>query len=279
MVRGERREKSKKEGVGRGVRVIFKLLNNLTIFVCKVGVVDRYLRGTTKRGVGGVLSLLAEGPMVKTLTKVLIATMLRDSDTAAIVTVNFMDTKLVALPRTVSVVFNTGVNAAVATRLVTFGLDSCVCTVVFVKFVMCFVSGSRHIGGIKVAVFTFNLLFLKVRAVKSIVGPLTSDPVFARLVNGITSVPVLKITINTLVAIIIRDSDTAVTMLRGFTTRPNTSNIADVVNLTNTVPVLFNSGVKAAVATLLTDVNRPGSTGEATLTRYVFGVSKYFLFV
>lgn len=102
-----------------GVRCSFcsflGLLNSLTLFLCKVGVVDRKLRGFTNSELHGVLATVAAGQMAKILANILVATLVRSSSTAAIVMMDFIGTKLLALSRSVKIVVKTGVNAAIAT--------------------------------------------------------------------------------------------------------------------------------------------------------------------
>lgn len=90
------------------------LLNNLTVFLCKVGLVKSKLTGITNKGLRQVLRALASGPVETILLKVNIATIVRSSSTAAIVIINFMGSKVVGLSRIIKVVVNTGVNAAMA---------------------------------------------------------------------------------------------------------------------------------------------------------------------
>ncbi len=95
----------------------------MTLFLLNVGFVNSKLGGTTKRGVGHILTVYANGQFSTVTTKANIAVTVRSSSTAAIVAVNFIGTNLVALARTVKIVFNTGVKAAIATRVVTFGIS------------------------------------------------------------------------------------------------------------------------------------------------------------
>lgn len=91
------------------------LVNSLKLFLCNVGVVDRNLRGFTKSDLHEVLATVAAGEIAKILAKILVATLVRSSSTAAIVIIDFMGTNLLALARSVNIVVKTGVNAAIAT--------------------------------------------------------------------------------------------------------------------------------------------------------------------
>lgn len=95
--------------------VFFRVLNSLTLLVCNVGIVDRTLRGVTKSRLHRVLKTVAAGQFAKVLANAFVAYTIRDSSTAAIVAISFIGTNLLALTRTVSIVVNTGVNAAFAT--------------------------------------------------------------------------------------------------------------------------------------------------------------------
>lgn len=87
----------------------------MKLFLCKVGVVDRNLRGITNSELQDVLATVAAGEMAKILANILVATLVRSSSTAAMVIIDFIGTKLLALTRSVDIVVNTGVNAAIAT--------------------------------------------------------------------------------------------------------------------------------------------------------------------
>ncbi len=93
------------EGREEGLRVkvarVLNLLNNLSLFLCKVRVVDGNLRSTTNGGVGQVLRGLASGEFLNMLINTKVATMVRSSSTAAIVIMNFMGSNVVALGRTI----------------------------------------------------------------------------------------------------------------------------------------------------------------------------------
>ncbi len=94
---------------------ILALVNNLYLFLFNVSRVKRTLRHHTNKTLHAVLNGLAKGGTLNFLANLTIATIVRDSSTAAIVIINFIGSNLVALARTVDIVVNTGINAAVAT--------------------------------------------------------------------------------------------------------------------------------------------------------------------
>lgn len=95
--------------------MFFELVKTLTLLVFNVGAVDSDLRGVTKPRLHRILKAVAAGHLANVLSNALVATTMRSSATAAIVAMSFMGTNLLALTRTVSIVVNTGVNAALAT--------------------------------------------------------------------------------------------------------------------------------------------------------------------
>lgn len=94
--------------------VILRLLYNLTLFLFNVGSVNSNLRDLSNNGLRGALRGVAGDAVGKFVLNTTIATIVRSSSTAAIVIINFMGSKVVGLHRTVNVVVNTGINAAVA---------------------------------------------------------------------------------------------------------------------------------------------------------------------
>ncbi len=94
---------------------VFALLKTLNVFLCKVGLVDSKLRGTTNSGVHNFLSTVASGPFGEIVAKLKVASVVRSSSTAAMVIIDFIGTNLLALMRTVNIVVKTGVKAAIAT--------------------------------------------------------------------------------------------------------------------------------------------------------------------
>ncbi len=94
---------------------LLALVKSINLFLCKVGLVDRNLRGTTNSELHGVLTVVAGGHFLNTLANVFVATLIRDSSTAAIVVMDFIGTKLLSLKRSVTIVVKTGIKAAIAT--------------------------------------------------------------------------------------------------------------------------------------------------------------------
>lgn len=93
----------------------FSVLNKLTLFLCNVGLVNGELRGLSNNGLRHVLRGVASGACGNILLNYTMATVVRSSSTMAIVTINFMGSKVVRLSETVNIVVNTGINAATAT--------------------------------------------------------------------------------------------------------------------------------------------------------------------
>lgn len=166
--------------IRRGLAEVFALFNNLTLFLCNVSTLDRDLRATTNDHLGDLLTTIANDPIQNILTKTTIATMLRDDSTIAIVILNFMDTNLLALQRTIPIVFNYGVKAAVATRLLTFQLRSIHNLILLTKLLLYFTYTKQGNQTVNQTIFTFNLLFRNVTSVNATVRPLTRDPIFIR---------------------------------------------------------------------------------------------------
>lgn len=96
------------------VVVILALLDNITLFLCKVSLVKSKLGHITKGRLRLMLCGLAGAPVGNMLLKAVIATVVRSSSTAAIVIIKFMGSKVVGITRTVKVVVKTGVNADIA---------------------------------------------------------------------------------------------------------------------------------------------------------------------
>lgn len=152
--------------------------NNLNLLLCNVGLVNRKLRLTTKSHLGRLLRGVAGGHFLTMLINFLVAALVRDSSTAAIVIINFIGANLVGLARTVNIVVNTGVNAAAADILISLGLAKVTPVTVFVNTFVVLFTGGGSLGCIKRTLTNFNVLFVNVRLVRGTVSPLGSSRIF-----------------------------------------------------------------------------------------------------
>lgn len=106
------------EDVIVSVARVASLLNKVTLFLCNVSVVNTNLRGLTNNGVRNILRGLASSALGNIVFNALVANIVRSSTNAIIVYINLMGSNVVALARSMNIVVNTGVNAAIANRLV-----------------------------------------------------------------------------------------------------------------------------------------------------------------
>lgn len=87
-----------------------------------------------------------------------------------------------------------------------------------------------------------------------------------------TSGPVMNVLVNTKIANIVRDSTTDMNVLRTLTSRK-------LIPLSFTMCVVFNRGVNAYIATLLSAVNAGAGSGHATIVRVLFGMVNAIIFI
>lgn len=112
-------------------------------------------------------------------------------------------------------------------------------------------------GGVNGVVLNFTVLVANVRAVDNTISPLGSDPAFAGVL-AVFSGPLVNVLMNVTFATILRDTSTAINMLR-------TLSMANVLAFSDTFPVILNVNMNTTYPILVSTVNTGGGNGHATL--------------
>ncbi len=165
---------------------------------------------------------------------------------------------------------NTGVNAAVANRLVTLSVNIVTPLVTFLNMTTVIFVGGRGVRRCNGVFTKLNILFVNVNVVDSTVIPLHRSRMFVSLVAGFGG-PLLNVLTNTMFATVVRSSSTSINVLRTLT-------VTKLMSFETTMFILFNRGVNAYVATILTTVNAGEDTGQAAVVRLSFGLVNATIF-
>ncbi len=94
---------------------MFGIFKNLTLFFVNVGCVASNIRTATNGELHTVVTTIASGHLTNYTANIFIADVIRSSSLAAILLIKLMGTNIVSLRRSVNIVLNTSVKAAIAT--------------------------------------------------------------------------------------------------------------------------------------------------------------------
>lgn len=271
--------KERKENMNENVEIVFGLLGGLAIFIYGMNMMSECLQKAAGDKMKNILSLLTRNPVMGALAGAIVTAVLQSSSATTVMAIGFVSAGLMNLPQAVSIIIGANIGTTMTAQLIAFKLSDYIYVIIFVGFLVSFVSKSQKVKNIGQTVFGFGVLFLGIETMGNVMKPLAASPVFTEMIRRVADIPVLGVAVGTLMTLVVQSSSATIAVLQNFASQTGPDGVTSVIGLTGAIPILLGDNIGTTITALLASIGQPKDAKRTAVAHCTFNISGCLLFI
>lgn len=261
------------------IQIVFGLLGGLAVFIYGMNMMSECLQKASGEKMKKILSLLTRNPVMGALAGMLVTAVLQSSSATTVMAIGFVSAGLMTLPQAISIIFGANIGTTMTAQLIAFKLSDYIYAIIFIGFIVYFISKSERVKNIGMTIFAFGLLFLGIETMGTVMKPLASSPVFTELIGKVADIPILGVAVGALMTLVVQSSSATIAVLQNFAAQPGADGVTSIIGLAGAIPILFGDNIGTTITALLASIGQPKDAKRAALAHCIFNISGCFLFI
>lgn len=261
------------------IQIVFGLLGGLAVFIYGMNMMSECLQKAAGEKMKKILSLLTRNPVMGALAGMLVTAVLQSSSATTVMAIGFVSAGLMTLPQAISIIFGANIGTTMTAQLIAFKLSDYIYAIIFIGFIVYFISKSERVKNIGMTIFAFGLLFLGIGTMGTVMKPLASSPVFTELIGKVADIPILGVAVGALMTLVVQSSSATIAVLQNFAAQPGADGVTSIIGLAGAIPILFGDNIGTTITALLASIGQPKDAKRAALAHCIFNISGCFLFI
>lgn len=261
------------------VQILFGLFGGLAVFIYGMNMMSECLQKAAGEKMKAVLALLTKNPVLGVLAGALTTAVLQSSSATTVMAIGFVSAGLMTLPQAISIIFGANIGTTMTAQIIAFKISDYIFLIIFVGFLISFLSRSERIKNIGLTIFAFGLLFLGIDTMGSVMQPLANSPVFTELFDKVSGIPVLGVLTGTVMTLVVQSSSATIAVLQNFAIQPGADGVSSVIGLTGAIPILLGDNIGTTITAVLASIGQPRNAKRTAAAHCIFNVSGCLLFI
>lgn len=261
------------------VQILFGLFGGLAVFIYGMNMMSECLQKAAGEKMKAVLALLTKNPVLGVLAGALTTAVLQSSSATTVMAIGFVSAGLMTLPQAISIIFGANIGTTMTAQIIAFKISDYIFLIIFVGFLISFLSRSERIKNIGLTIFAFGLLFLGIDTMGSVMQPLANSPVFTELFDKVSDIPVLGVLTGMVMTLVVQSSSATIAVLQNFAIQPGADGVSSVIGLTGAIPILLGDNIGTTITAVLASIGQPRNAKRTAAAHCIFNVSGCLLFI
>lgn len=261
------------------VQILFGLFGGLAVFIYGMNMISECLQKAAGEKMKAVLALLTKNPVLGVLAGALTTAVLQSSSATTVMAIGFVSAGLMTLPQAISIIFGANIGTTMTAQIIAFKISDYIFLIIFVGFLISFLSRSERVKNIGLTIFAFGLLFLGIDTMGSVMQPLANSPVFTELFDKVSDIPVLGVLTGMVMTLVVQSSSATIAVLQNFAIQPGADGVSSVIGLTGAIPILLGDNIGTTITAVLASIGQPRNAKRTAAAHCIFNVSGCFLFI
>ncbi len=260
------------------VQMLFGLAGGLALFLYGMDSMSDNLQKVAGDRMKKILGILTRNPVMGALAGALVTAVLQSSSATTVMAIGFVSAGLMTLPQAISVIFGANIGTTMTAQLMAFKISDYIYPIIFVGFLLNFVSKKERVKDLGTVVFSFGLLFEGIEIMGSVMKPLAGSPVFTDLMGKVSQIPVLGILLGAAMTLVVQSSSATIAVLQNFASQAGPDGVTSVIGLTGAIPILLGDNIGTTITALLASIGQSKNAKRTALAHSFFNISGSIVF-
>ncbi len=263
------------------MKVIFGLMGGLAMFLYGMNGMSDALQKAAGEKMKRILGLLTRNPVMGALAGALVTAVLQSSSATTVMAIGFVSAGLMTLPQAISVIFGANIGTTMTAQLMAFKISDYIYPIIFIGFMVNFISKKEKVKNIGMVIFSFGLLFEGIEVMGRVMKPLADSPVFVDLMGKVADLPVLGVLLGTVMTLVVQSSSATIAVLQNFASQAGPDGVSSVMGLAGAIPILLGDNIGTTITALLASIGQSKNAKRTAVAHSVFNItgSMAFLFL
>ena len=260
------------------VKMIFGLVGGLALFLFGMNSMSDNLQKVAGDRMKKILGILTRNPVMGALAGALVTAVLQSSSATTVMAIGFVSAGLMTLPQAISVIFGANIGTTMTAQLMAFKISDYIYPIIFIGFLLNFLSKKERIKDLGTVIFSFGLLFEGIEIMGSVMKPLAGSPIFTDLMAQVSRVPVLGIALGACMTLVVQSSSATIAVLQNFASQAGPDGVTSVIGLTGAIPILLGDNIGTTITALLASIGQSKNAKRTALAHSFFNISGSIVF-
>lgn len=261
------------------LEVIFGLIGGLALFLYGMNSMSDALQKAAGEKMKRILEVLTKNPVMGALAGALVTAALQSSSATTVMVIGFVSAGLMSLPQGISVIFGANIGTTMTAQLMAFKISDYIYPIIFIGFMVSFLSKREKVTEIGKVIFSFGLLFEGIEIMGSVMKPLASSPVFIDLMGKVSDIPVLGVVLGAVMTLVVQSSSATIAVLQNFASQPAADGVTSVIGLSGAIPILLGDNIGTTITALLASIGQSKNAKRTAVAHSVFNITGSAVFL
>ncbi|MDO4941997.1 MAG: Na/Pi cotransporter family protein [Lachnospiraceae bacterium] len=261
------------------LQTIFGLLGGLALFLYGMNMMSDGLQKAAGEKMKSVLGFLTKNPVLGVLAGALTTAVLQSSSATTVMVIGFVSANLMSLPQAISVILGANIGTTMTAQLLAFKISDYIWPILFVGFIIHFISKNEKVKNIGITIFAFGLLFVGIETMGDVMKPLAASPIFTELMGKVSDIPVLGVLLGAGMTLIVQSSSATIAVLQNFASQAGPDGVHSVLGLTGAIPILFGDNIGTTITALLASIGQSKNAKRTAIAHSVFNICGTLIFI
>ena len=261
------------------LQIVFGLLGGLAVFIYGMNLMSECLQKAAGEKMKSILALLTRNPIMGVLAGALTTAVLQSSSATTGMAIGFVSAGLMSLPQAISIILGANIGTTMTAQIIAFKISDYIYIIIFMGFIVSFLSKSEKVKNIGQTIFAFGLLFLGIETMGGVMKPLASSPVFTDMIAKVADIPVLGVAVGTLMTLVVQSSSATIAVLQNFASQAGPDGVTSILGLAGAIPILLGDNIGTTITALLASVGQSKDAKRTAVAHCVFNISGCLLFI
>lgn len=259
--------------------ILFGLLGGLAIFIYGMNLMSEGLQKVAGERMRQILGILTKNVFFGVIAGAITTMVLQSSSATTVMVIGFVSAGLMNLPQAISVILGANIGTTMTAQLIAFKLSDYIWPILFLGFILNFVSKNERTKNIGLTIFAFGLLFVGIETMGDLMKPLAKSEVFVALISKVSHIPVLGVLVGALMTVVVQSSSATIAVLQNFASTPGPDGVMSIIGLKGAIPVLLGDNIGTTITALLACIGQSRNAKRTAIAHSVFNLVGAIIFI
>ena len=226
-----------------------------------------------------ILGFLTRNPVMGALAGALVTAVLQSSSATTVMVIGFVSAGLMSLPQAISVIFGANIGTTMTAQLMAFKISNYIYPLIFIGFMLNFISKKEKVKNVGMVIFSFGLLFEGIEIMGNVMKPLAGSPVFVDLMGKVSSFPVFGVMLGAVMTLVVQSSSATIAVLQNFVSQAGPDGVSSVIGLTGAIPILLGDNIGTTITAILASIGQSKNAKRTAIAHSIFNISGSCVFI
>lgn len=255
------------------------MLGGLALFLFGMTMMSESLQKAAGERMRKVLSALTKNAVLGVISGAVVTAVLQSSSATTVMAIGFVSAGLMNLPQAISIIFGANIGTTITAQIIAFNISEFVPLIIFVGFMILFLSKNQEVKYIGETIFAFGVLFLGIDTMGTVMKPMASSPLFLDMIGKVADNRWLGLLTGLSMTLVVQSSSATIAVLQNFASQAAANGTSSILGLTGALPILLGDNIGTTVTGAIASVGQRKDAKRVALAHIIFNLTGSILFI